>query len=67
MNVCVYNIRFSQTKVLKGGLPQGTKVGPLGFQAIINDAATDIAPKKCWKYVDDLTLAENRTHPSSTK
>ena len=62
-----YNQVLSDYKVLKGGLPQGTKVGPLGFQAIINDAATDIAPKKCWKYVDDLTLAENRTHPTSSK
>ena len=61
-------IRHCQTiKSFKGGLPQGTKVGPLGFQAIINDAATDIAPKKCWKYVDDLTLADNRTHPASSK
>ena len=49
-------------------MPQGTKVGPLGFQAIINDAATNIAPNmKCWKYVDDLTLAENRTHHKSSK
>ena len=65
---CVrYNQALSDYKVLKGGLPQGTKVGPLGFQAIIGDAATDIAPKKCWKYVDDLTLAENRTHPASSK
>ena len=54
---CVrYNQALSNYKVLKGGLPQGTKVGPLGFQAIINDAATDIAPQKCWKYVDNLTL-----------
>ena len=43
---CVrYNQALSDYKVLKGGLPQGAKVGPLGFQAIINDAATDIAPK----------------------
>ena len=45
---CVkYNQALSDYKVLKRGLPQGTKVGPLGFQAIINDAAKDIAPKKC--------------------
>ena len=66
---CVkYNQSFSDYKVLKGGLPQGTKVGPLGFQAIINDAATVLPPNtRCWKYVDDLTLAENRTHRTSSK
>ena len=37
--------------------PQSTKVGPLGFQAII-------APISVGNNVDDLTLAENRTHPS---
>jgi hypothetical protein len=65
---CVrYNQSLSDFKVLKGGLPQGTKVGPLGFQAIINDAASNISPNiKCWKYVDDLTLAENRTHRMSS-
>ena len=54
-------------KGLERGLPQGTKVGPLGFQAIINDAATDIAPKKVLKCVDDIMLAENRTHPAPSK
>ena len=48
-------------KVLSGALPQGTKLGPIGFQVVINDAAHDLGEKiKCWKYVDDLTLAENR-------
>ena len=41
-----------------GGLPQGTKMGPLGFQVIINDAASE-ADTNVWKYVDDLTLASN--------
>ena len=31
---------------------------PLGFQVIINDAASD-ADTNVWKYVDDLTLASN--------
>ena len=44
---CVrYNQALSDYEVLKGGLPQGTEVGPLELQAIINDAATDIAPQK---------------------
>lgn len=56
---CVrYNQTLSDFKFLNGGLPQGTKMGPLGFQVIINDAAS--GAKSCvWKYVDDLTLAEN--------
>jgi DNA-binding transcriptional regulator of glucitol operon len=62
---CVrYNQALSDFKTLKGGLPQGTKMGPLGFQAIINDAASE-AKSSVWKYVDDLTIAENCTN--STK
>ena len=39
---CVrYNQELSDFKILKGGLPQGTKMGPLRFQVIINDAASD--------------------------
>ena len=56
---CVrYNQTLSGYKKLNGGLPQGTKMGPLGFQVIINDAASD-ADTNVWKYVDDLTLASN--------
>ena len=55
---------ISEYKVLSGALPQGTKLGPTGFQVVINDAAQDLGDKiKCWKYVDDLTLAENRSFP----
>ena len=35
-------------------------MGPLGFQVIINDAASETSAK-VWKYVDDLTLASNVT------
>ena len=58
---CVrYNQTLSDCKKLngEGGLPQGTEMGPLGFQVIINDAASD-ADTNVWKYVDDLTLASN--------
>ena len=33
-------------------------MGPLSFQVIINDAASE-ADTKVWKYLDDLTLASN--------
>ena len=42
------------------GVPQGTKLGHIGFQILINDAAAD-AEFEYWKYVDDLTFAENKT------
>ena len=41
------------------GVPQSTKFGPIGFQIIINNAAIG-SHSQYWKYVDDLTFAENR-------
>ena len=36
---CVhYNQAISEYKVLSGALPQGTKLSPIGFQVVINDA-----------------------------
>ena len=40
------------------GVPQGTKLGPIGFQVLINETAAN-AQTQYWKYVDDLTFAEN--------
>ncbi len=37
-------------------VPQGTKLGPVIFTVIVNDAA-ETTPDR-WKFVDDLTLAE---------
>ncbi len=57
---CVkYNDTLSEYVFINGGVPQGTKLGPLSFQILINDAASD-ANTEYWKYVDDLTFAENR-------
>ena len=57
---CVkYNDTLSEYVFINGGVPQGTKLGPLSFQILINDAASD-ANTEFWKYVDDLTFAENR-------
>jgi DNA-binding transcriptional regulator of glucitol operon len=55
----------SEWKQLNGGVPQGTKVGPLGFVVIVNDAAID-TPFVTLKYVDDLTLVESRSRSQSS-
>ena len=49
---------------LKGGVPQGTRIGPLGFVTLVNDAAADDALTTL-KYVDDLTLIETRSRDKS--
>ena len=57
---CVrYNQTLSDYAQLHAGVPQGTKIGPITFQAVINDAARGCS-SHYWKYVDDLTFAENR-------
>ena len=66
---CVrFNDVLSDYVSLHGGVPQGTKLGPIGFQILINEAAEN-SSSKCWKYVDDLTFADNSTcahYPSSS-
>ena len=66
---CVrYNSTLSDFATLSAGLPQGTKLGPIGFQVIINDALqNNSGPISCWIYVDDLKIAENRTPPDSSQ
>ena len=57
---CVrYNQTLSDFCLCFAGVPQGTKLGPIAFQAVINDAALG-GTAHYWKYVDDLTFAENR-------
>ena len=57
---CVrYNQTLSDYSPLNAGVPQGTKLGSIIFQIVINDAAQDCS-SHYWKYVDDLTFAENR-------
>ena len=68
---CVrYKNVLSDFHVLKGGLPQGTKFGPLGFLAKFNgavDLETAVNKVLSLKYVDDMTLVENclNNHPTN--
>ena len=47
-------------------MPQGTKLGPITFQIIVNDGVCN-SNTSCWKYVDDLTFAENRLCKNDSK
>ena len=46
----------STARVLNGGIPWGTKLGPLLFAIMVNDLVSSWVPRA--KYVDDLTVLE---------
>jgi hypothetical protein len=48
---------LSEWQLITCGVPQGTKVGPVVFLAMVNHVATS-APRR-WKYVDDITAGES--------
>ena len=52
-------VKYQGNSNLNTGVPQGTKLGPILFLVMINDACENI-PIDCYKYVDDLTLLECR-------
>ena len=46
---------------VNGGVPQGTKLGPVLFLAMINDLQLKSPRISTWKYIDDVTISENVT------
>lgn len=59
-----YHGTTSQERSITCGVPQGTRLGPILFLVLANDAAQ--MTENRWKYVDDLTLLEviNKFQPS---
>jgi len=49
---------LSDWTVVNGGLPQGTKLGPILFLVMINDLQFKQPNISHWKYVDDVTISE---------
>ena len=64
---CVrYQGVLSSWQPMRAGVPQGTRLGPLiFFLALIDDALRDQRVKR-WKYVDDMSIADNYKLPGHT-
>ena len=54
-----YHGCLSECTTLNGGVPQGTKLGPILFLVLVNDALST-SRLKYLKYVDDITILESR-------
>ena len=48
----------STPRKLNGGIPQGTRLGPMLFAVMVNDLIRRWLPRANYKFVDDLTVIE---------
>ena len=48
----------SPPRKLNGGIPQGTRLGPMLFAVMVNDLIRRWLPRANYKFVDDLTVIE---------
>ena len=49
---------FSDFKPVPAGIPQGTRISPWLFLAMINDLTSSNALSSMWKFADDTTVSE---------
>lgn len=49
---------YSSFMHVPAGIPQGTKIGPWLFLAMINDLSIEGLPAEMWKFADDTTISE---------
>ena len=60
---CVrYHSTCSDWVSLHAGVPQGTKLGPIIFLAMVNDVNPSFQNSTTFKYVDDLSIVECRNY-----
>ena len=61
-----FNHQYSSWAVMKGGIPQGSALGPLLFLIYMNTLPSKIGDALLLQYADDTTLVCSGTDPATT-
>ena len=61
-----YHSTHSDWVSFHAGVPQGTKLGPIIFLAMVNDIKPSCQNASTFKYVDDLSVVECRNNNQSS-